>query len=185
MIPGRENCYQGWKKEYNGLLASDHYASRASSFICVDKQPDYVPGGQENKDGRRLYFTSTKCGSLSCPPYKDNQAVNCVVCSHNSSLGYFIVLQYVLAAVLGHADQKRLLLNDPDIVGQIHQMAKNVQSLTQQVSQLTTSLNNAKSDLETQKQKSADSTHQVAQLTNSLNDVKSELAVQKQKSAGI
>lgn len=73
----------------------------------------------------------------------------------NSSLGYFIVLQYVLAAVLGHADQKRLLLNDPDIVGQINQMAKNVQSLTQQVSQLTTSLNNAKSDLETQKQKSA------------------------------
>ncbi|VDI76770.1 Hypothetical predicted protein, partial [Mytilus galloprovincialis] len=81
IIPGRETCYQGWKKEYNDLLASDHFAYSASSYICVDKQPEYVPGGQENKDGRRLYFTSTKCGSLSCPPYRDNQAVNCVVCS--------------------------------------------------------------------------------------------------------
>ena len=81
MIPGRENCYQGWKKEYNGLLASDHIGHSASSYICVDKQPEYVSGGQENKSGRSLYFTSTRCGSLSCPPYKDNQAVNCVVCS--------------------------------------------------------------------------------------------------------
>ena len=65
----------------------------------------------------------------------------------NLSLGCFIVLQYVLSAVLGHDSQKRLFLNDPDVVGQINQMAKNMQSLTNQVSQLTNSLNAVKSEL--------------------------------------
>lgn len=73
----------------------------------------------------------------------------------NLSLGCFIVLQYMFASVLGHDSQKRLLLNDPDLVGQINQMTKNVQSLTNQVSQLTTSLSDVKSELAVQKLKSA------------------------------
>jgi hypothetical protein len=35
MIPGRKSCYNGWQMEYNGILASDSYADKASSFICV------------------------------------------------------------------------------------------------------------------------------------------------------
>ena len=81
MIPGRKSCYPGWKVEYSGFLASDSYGLSPSSYICIDKDPEYVPGGQKDENGRFLYFTMTKCGALSCPPYKDNHIINCVVCS--------------------------------------------------------------------------------------------------------
>ncbi|XP_071146985.1 uncharacterized protein [Mytilus edulis] len=82
MIPGRKSCYFGWKLEYYGYIASDSYTQKASSFICVDASPEFVQGGKAtNKDGRLLYGTGTKCGSLPCPPYDDNFAVLCVVCS--------------------------------------------------------------------------------------------------------
>ncbi|XP_052068995.1 uncharacterized protein LOC127708186 [Mytilus californianus] len=81
MFPGRNVCYHGWKTAYEGFVMSGYWGHRASSFICVDLHPDYVPGGKANVDGHRLYVTGTKCGSLSCPPYYDNLALNCVVCS--------------------------------------------------------------------------------------------------------
>ncbi|CAC5365956.1 unnamed protein product [Mytilus coruscus] len=71
------------------------------------------------------------------------------------SFGFFILLEYRFASVLGHDSQKRLLLNDPDVAGQFNQMMKNMQSLTNQVSQLTSSLNDVKSELAAQKQRSA------------------------------
>lgn len=81
MIPGRITCYDGWKMEYYGVLSSGYYGYRPSSFICIDSLPEFIQGGQDSKNGFRLYPTSTKCGSLPCPPYGDNLAVNCVVCS--------------------------------------------------------------------------------------------------------
>ncbi|XP_076072268.1 uncharacterized protein LOC143044224 [Mytilus galloprovincialis] len=81
MFPGRNVCYNGWKKEYEGYVMSGYWGHRASSYICVDLHPDYVPGGKSNTNGQLLYVTSTKCGTLTCPPYNDNMAVNCVVCS--------------------------------------------------------------------------------------------------------
>ncbi|CAC5371301.1 unnamed protein product [Mytilus coruscus] len=81
MIPGRKTCYDGWQMEYHGILASGAYNFRPSSFICIDNYPEFIQGGQDDKDGFVLYATSTKCGSLTCPPYGDKLAVNCVVCS--------------------------------------------------------------------------------------------------------
>ncbi|XP_071131282.1 uncharacterized protein [Mytilus edulis] len=81
MIPGRKTCYAGWKEEYNGILASSAYSHAPSPYICVDANPTYVKGGQQNKDEHLLYATSMRCGSLPCPPYKDNVQVYCVVCS--------------------------------------------------------------------------------------------------------
>lgn len=81
MFPGRNVCYHGWKMEYEGYVMSGYWGNRASSFICVDAHPDYVPGGKANTDGQVLYVTGTKCGTLTCPPYHDNVAVNCVICS--------------------------------------------------------------------------------------------------------
>jgi len=81
MITGRKSCYPGWQVEYNGFLASDRISHSASSYICLDKNPEYVPGGQKDENGRRLYLTLIKCGALSCPPYKVNHMVHCVVCS--------------------------------------------------------------------------------------------------------
>ncbi|VDI57444.1 Hypothetical predicted protein [Mytilus galloprovincialis] len=81
MIPGRKTCYLGWKIEYYGYLASDSYSDKASSFICVDASPEFIQGGKANRNGNLLYGTGTICGSLPCPPYDDNFAVLCVVCS--------------------------------------------------------------------------------------------------------
>ena len=81
MIPGRKSCFAGWKKEYDGIIASGAYTHAASSFICVDAQPTYTSGGSRNNDENLIYVTAMKCGSLPCPPYKDNLKVFCVVCS--------------------------------------------------------------------------------------------------------
>jgi len=48
---------------------------------------------------------------------------------------------------------KRLLLNDPDVVGHISRMQNHVNSLTQLVSQLTSKLNTVESELAAQKLK--------------------------------
>lgn len=81
MIPGRKSCYPGWRMEYNGLLAGGDHTQTASSYLCVDKIPEYIPSGQKDENGHLFYIIAFKCGPLPCPPYKDNTIVNCVVCS--------------------------------------------------------------------------------------------------------
>lgn len=81
MIPGRQSCYTGWMKEYNGRLASGHEGEAASSYTCVDNNPEYIPSGEKNEVGHLFYLVGFKCGPLPCPPYHDNHHVNCVVCS--------------------------------------------------------------------------------------------------------
>ncbi|XP_076075852.1 uncharacterized protein LOC143046580 [Mytilus galloprovincialis] len=81
MIPGRKSCYSGWKNEYFGILASGCYNCKASSYICVDMNPEFISGGERNNDNNLLYATSMKCGSLPCPPYHNDLEVYCVVCS--------------------------------------------------------------------------------------------------------
>ncbi|XP_071177328.1 uncharacterized protein [Mytilus edulis] len=81
VIPGRHSCYSNWIKEYDGILASGHEGHSSSSYICVDKNPEYIPSGEKNEDGHLFYIVGLKCGPLPCPPYHDNRQVNCVVCS--------------------------------------------------------------------------------------------------------
>ncbi|CAG2193936.1 unnamed protein product [Mytilus edulis] len=81
MIPGRHSCYSGWTEEYNGILASGHEGETASSYICIDKNPEYVSSGEKREGGLMLYVVGLKCGPLPCPPYHNNHQVNCVVCS--------------------------------------------------------------------------------------------------------
>ncbi|XP_071136716.1 uncharacterized protein [Mytilus edulis] len=81
MIPGRISCDSDWKLEYHGILASGAYSHKPSSYICLDSHPEFLQAGQDDKDGHLLYATTTNCGSLACPPYVNNMAINCVVCS--------------------------------------------------------------------------------------------------------
>ncbi|CAG2216181.1 unnamed protein product [Mytilus edulis] len=81
MIPGRQTCYSGWKMEYHGILGSNAYEYKASSYICVDSDPEYVQGGERSNNENLIYPTTAKCGSLPCPPYGNNLLINCVVCS--------------------------------------------------------------------------------------------------------
>ncbi|XP_033738539.1 uncharacterized protein LOC117326054 [Pecten maximus] len=82
MIPGRVNCYPNWVEAYHGNLVSgyrDHQA--ASQYICMDGEPQTVPGGGAvNDNGKLVYGVKTVCGSLPCPPYENDKFLSCVVC---------------------------------------------------------------------------------------------------------
>ncbi|KAK3108437.1 hypothetical protein FSP39_007960 [Pinctada imbricata] len=78
----RKNCYGGWNKEYQGyLMAGFHNDNRASKYICLDENPDTLPGGRSNTDGYVLYAVEGRCGTLPCPPYVEGRELTCVVCS--------------------------------------------------------------------------------------------------------
>ncbi|XP_076070769.1 uncharacterized protein LOC143042370 [Mytilus galloprovincialis] len=82
MIPGKNTCYNGWKIEYHGYLASGYHThTAASAYVCVDKNPEYIMGGVNQNLGILFYEVLTKCGSLKCPPYINDYPLTCVVCS--------------------------------------------------------------------------------------------------------
>ena len=81
MIPAKRSCPIGWTKEYEGLLMTQHHTQHASTYICVDKTMEILPGGYENRDGGLLYVVEAVCGSLPCPPYINGFELACVVCT--------------------------------------------------------------------------------------------------------
>ena len=85
MIPGKSVCINGWKKEYNGRLASEASSDvgfrAAGQYVCVDHNPTPLEGGSDNKEGKLFYPVHAICGSLRCPPYVNNELLTCVVCS--------------------------------------------------------------------------------------------------------
>ncbi|VDI47793.1 Hypothetical predicted protein [Mytilus galloprovincialis] len=102
MIPGKNTCYSGWKEEYHGYLASGGYSeASASEFVCVNINPEHIVGGVDERYGKLFYEVLTKCGSLKCPPYKENSLLTCVVCNKNviKKTDYFVI--YVYASVWG------------------------------------------------------------------------------------
>ncbi|XP_021344443.1 short-chain collagen C4-like, partial [Mizuhopecten yessoensis] len=81
MIPARTSCYPGWTEAYGGLLVAGYPTQHAATeYICMDGQPTSILGGNKNDNGKLFYAVSTKCGSLQCPPYDNDQIVSCVVC---------------------------------------------------------------------------------------------------------
>ena len=57
----------------------DHTAG--SLYTCVDGNPDTLPGGKADKNGRLFYLVEAQCGSLKCPPYVQGREIVCAVCS--------------------------------------------------------------------------------------------------------
>ena len=82
MIPGRNQCYKGWTLEYKGYLVAGYVGHNAASeYVCLDDNPDVIPGGHANQVGKLFYMVEGRCGSLTCPPYVDGRELTCVVCS--------------------------------------------------------------------------------------------------------
>ncbi|XP_078690912.1 uncharacterized protein LOC144921601 [Branchiostoma floridae x Branchiostoma belcheri] len=82
MIPARNTCYSGWTREYHGYLMAELNSHAGSKeYVCVDEQPEAVPGGQENNDEALFYPVEARCGSLPCPPYVEGRELTCVVCT--------------------------------------------------------------------------------------------------------
>ncbi|XP_061180056.1 short-chain collagen C4-like [Saccostrea echinata] len=81
-FPARKTCYKGWNLEYQSYLMAGYYNhSAATTYTCVDKNPDTLHGGHANKNGYLFYFVEAQCGSLKCPPYVQGRELLCAVCS--------------------------------------------------------------------------------------------------------
>ena len=82
IIPGKSRCYDGWTFEYSGFLMANHHDHPAAAdYYCIDKDPENLPGGEGDHNGRLLYFVEARCGSLRCPPYVNGREFHCVVCT--------------------------------------------------------------------------------------------------------
>ncbi|PVD19662.1 hypothetical protein C0Q70_20152 [Pomacea canaliculata] len=82
MVPGTNKCPTGWTTEYTGLLMSGYDGHAGSSeYICVDSKLEGRVGSGANNNGRLMYYVAGVCGSLPCPPYVNNNILQCVVCT--------------------------------------------------------------------------------------------------------
>ncbi|XP_045162545.2 uncharacterized protein LOC123527260 [Mercenaria mercenaria] len=83
MLPGRNDCYQGWTLEYHGRLVAGYYDHPAASeYVCLDEHPESIEGGNANENGKLFYSVEGRCGSLKCPPYVNGRELTCAVCSY-------------------------------------------------------------------------------------------------------
>ena len=82
MIPAKTTCPPTWTREYYGYLASERASHPARSvFSCVDNDPEAIGGTQASRDGALFYHVLTTCNGLTCPPYENERALSCVVCT--------------------------------------------------------------------------------------------------------
>ncbi|XP_019633662.1 PREDICTED: short-chain collagen C4-like [Branchiostoma belcheri] len=82
MIPARNTCPDGWTREYGGyLMAGYRDQAGRSKFVCMDGEPEVLPGGEGNQSGALFYPVEARCGSLPCPPYVEGRELTCVVCT--------------------------------------------------------------------------------------------------------
>lgn len=82
MIPGRDSCPNGWKKEYSGyIMAGSHGDKHPSEYICVDERPQVVHGTSGDQKGAYLLMVETQCPSLLCEPFVAGRELRCVVCT--------------------------------------------------------------------------------------------------------
>ena len=81
MIPAMTNCPPSWTREYYGYLMSDHIGHFRTTFECVDKDQESIPGSQLNTDGAAFYHVEANCNGQPCPPYDNKRELTCVVCT--------------------------------------------------------------------------------------------------------
>ncbi|WAR30216.1 hypothetical protein MAR_032758 [Mya arenaria] len=85
MIPGRNQCYPGWTKEYSGYLVSGLSGisghKSPTNYACLDADAEYEIGDHFSNDGKLMFLVEGMCGSFPCPPYVDHRELTCVVCS--------------------------------------------------------------------------------------------------------
>ena len=81
MIPARNQCFAGWKPEYDGYLMSGHNVQKGrTEFVCMDKSPEADPAGFRDENGALFYQVEGVCGSLPCPPFLPSREFTCVIC---------------------------------------------------------------------------------------------------------
>ena len=82
MIPAKVVCPTNWTVGYTGYLMTAAYTHYRSTYECVDKDPESVPGlnGYSGYNAF-LFHMEADCSGLLCPPYDTQKEITCVVCS--------------------------------------------------------------------------------------------------------
>ena len=81
MIPAQTDCPTSWTREYYGYLMTEHHNHHRSTFECIDKSQEPIPGNHGNQDGALFYHVEVNCNGIDCPPYNPSKELNCVVCT--------------------------------------------------------------------------------------------------------
>ena len=81
MIPAKTTCPQSWTREYYGYLMAGHHSHQRTTFECVDRDQDSIPGSAANTNGALFYHVEASCNGMPCPPYDPQKELNCVVCT--------------------------------------------------------------------------------------------------------
>jgi hypothetical protein len=82
MLPAKTSCPTSWTREYYGYLMSGiNQNSGRSSFICVDRAYEPVPGSQGHRNGGHLHPVEAICGTMQCPPYVNYKELTYAVCT--------------------------------------------------------------------------------------------------------
>ena len=83
MIPARASCPPTWTREYYGYLMTEQFTHHRSTFECVDEDQESLPDSASNTNGALFHHVEASCdpGQLPCPPYDQNNELNCVVCT--------------------------------------------------------------------------------------------------------
>ena len=82
MLPAKTTCPTSWTKEYDGYIMTERSSDRRSTFECVDRSQESLPGSHANTNGARLHHVEAACRSgLQCPPYNSQKEITCAVCT--------------------------------------------------------------------------------------------------------
>lgn len=82
MIPAKTSCPSSWTREYYGYLMSEASTNpMQTNFVCVDNNPETIPGGILNRNGVSFFHVEATCSGIPCPPYVDGREVTCTVCT--------------------------------------------------------------------------------------------------------
>ena len=83
MIPARTSCPSSWTREYYGYLMAERHDHKRSSYDCMDKNPEAIPGNTGNQDGALFQHIETTCNGLPCSSsqYVEGRELTCTVCT--------------------------------------------------------------------------------------------------------
>ena len=85
MLPARYECYDGWRTEYTGWLASSYYGGGKNygyrgEYVCVDSKAENL-AKPVSDIATLLLPVQSICGELPCKKYPDGRDISCAVCS--------------------------------------------------------------------------------------------------------
>ena len=81
MIPAKTQCPASWREEYQGYLMSQRQSQQRTTFVCLDENPETIPGSAASTDGAVFYHVEADCNGLPCGPYDPQKELTCVVCT--------------------------------------------------------------------------------------------------------